>query len=329
MVSGRAPRRCHGSIRALSDPTVVDVHVHVFAKPDDPMRDGYDIWEYGQLPGVEVGERRGTVDDLLDVLVDEPCAHCVVLGMFVPEAELAAGVDPGPSEDTAHDALRREWLPDRLRAYNQWILETAQRSPHLTPLIAADPSVLGGMAGAAHVRQAADAGAKGIKIHPVVQGFFPDDPRMEQIYTLCEDLQLTVLSHSGTARTAPQFADPFAFAAVMEAHPRLHLLLAHLGGASWHQVRDFAAAFPSVSFDLCEIIAWTGAPGAPTADELGRLIHDIGADRVLFGTDFPWYDLDRTIDQLMGLPHLCDEERRGILGENAIRRMGLDLGQAP
>jgi predicted TIM-barrel fold metal-dependent hydrolase len=44
---------------------------------------------------------------------------------------------------------------------------------------------------------------------------------------------------------------------------------------------------------------------------------------VLFGTDFPWYELDATIDQLMDLPHLSDEERRGILGENAARRMEL------
>jgi predicted TIM-barrel fold metal-dependent hydrolase len=309
----------------LSDPTVVDVHVHVFADADDPMRDGYDIWEYGELPGVEAGEQRGTVDDLLAALVDEPCAHCVVLGMFVPEAELAA--EQTPDGTGAGEMELRRSLPDRLRAYNEWILETAGRSPHLTPLIAADPSVLGGKAGAGHLRQAAAQGAKGIKIHPVLQGFFPGDPRMDEIYTLCEELELTVLSHSGTTRTAPQLADPFAFSVVMEAHPRLHLLLAHLGGASWHQVREFAAAFPNVSFDLCEIIAWTGAPGAPTADELGRLIHDIGADRVLFGTDFPWYDLDRTVDQLMDLPHLSDEERRGILGENAIRRMGLQLGE--
>ena len=27
----------------------------------------------------------------------------------------------------------------------------------------------------------------------------------------------------------------------------------------------------------------------------------------------------------MSLPHLSDEERRGILGENAIRRMGLTV----
>jgi predicted TIM-barrel fold metal-dependent hydrolase len=300
----------------LSDPTVVDVHVHVFAEADDPMRDDYEIWEYGELSGVEVGERRGTVDDLLDALAAEPCAHCVVLGMFVPEAELAR---VGGGDEQA--------LPERLRAYNRWLLETARRSAHLTPLVAADPSVLGGRAGAEHLRQAAAAGAKGIKVHPVLQKFLPGDPRMDEIYAVCEELELTVLSHSGSSRTAPPWADPFAFSAVMEAHPRLHLLLAHLGGASWHQVRDFAAAFPTVSFDLCEIIAWTGAPGAPTADELGLLIRDIGSHRVLFGTDFPWYDLDRTVDQLMHLPHLSDEERRGILGENAIRRMGLTLGE--
>jgi uncharacterized protein len=314
----------------LSDPTVVDVHVHVFEDPNDPMRDGYDIWEYGELPGVTVGERRGTVDDLLDALVSEPCAHCVVLGMFVPQVEVAAARGSFSADDDpeVQEAALQRSLPDRLRSYNEWILETAGRSPHLTPLVAADPSVLGGKAGAEHLRWASEAGAKGIKIHPVVQEFMPGEPGMDDIYTLCEELDLTVLSHSGSARTAPQFADPFAFSAVLEAHPRLHLLLAHLGGASWHQVRDFAAAFPTVSFDLCEIIAWTGAPGAPTADELGLLIHDIGADRVLFGTDFPWYDLDRTVDQLMELPHLSDEERRGILGENAVRRMGLELGEA-
>ena len=316
------------NICGLSDPTVVDVHVHVFADANDPMRDGYDIWEYGELPGVEAGEQRGTVDDLLAALDEEPCAHCVVLGMFVPEAELAAarGLPASGDDPDARERELRRSLPDRLRAYNQWILQTARQSPHLTPLIAADPSVLGGIAGAEHLRQAAALGAKGIKIHPVLQGFFPGDHRMKETYDLCEELELTVLAHSGTARTAPQFADPFAFSAVMAEHPRLHLLLAHLGGASWHQVRDFAAAFPNVSFDLCEIIAWTGAPGAPTASELARLIQDIGADRVLFGTDFPWYDLGRTIDQLMDLPHLSDEERRGILGENAIRRMGLAVG---
>jgi uncharacterized protein len=295
----------------MSDPFVVDVHVHVFPGENDPMRHGYDIWEYGPFEGVTYGERQGTFDDLITSMAEHPCDHSVILGMFV-----------AAMEDVADEGE----LPDRMRKYNDWVVGTAARSPNLTPLIAADPAVMGGRAGADHLASAVEKGAKGIKVHPVVQRFFPDDPRMDPTYSLCEELGLTVLSHSGLTDGPDQFADPFAFATVMEQHPRLHLLLAHLGGASWSQVAEFAATFPSVSFDLCEIIAWTGSPGGPTADELGLLIRDIGPERVLFGTDFPWYELDRTIDQLMELPHLSDEQRRGILGENAVLRMGLVTG---
>jgi predicted TIM-barrel fold metal-dependent hydrolase len=208
-------------------------------------------------------------------------------------------------------------------AENEWLLRVAEDSPHLTPLIASDPAALGGHAGADHLRAAAARGAKGIKVHPILQGFHPSDPRLDPTYAVCEQEGLTVLSHSGTTKGPRQLSNPFAFSAVLDAHPTLHLVLAHLGGASWHEVAAFAAAYPSASFDLCEIIAWTGSPNAPSRDQLGRLIRDIGSDRVLFGTDFPWYELDATIDQLMDLPHLSDEERRGILGENAVRRLGL------
>jgi predicted TIM-barrel fold metal-dependent hydrolase len=295
----------------VSDPRVVDVHVHLFERADDPMRDDYEIWEYGDLDGVDFGTRRGTVEDLTASMSRAPVAHCVLVGMFAP----------GPGQAASDPA-------QLLRGYNDWVLATAAASPHLTPLVAADPAVLGGRAGADHLRDCADRGARGIKIHPLVQGFSPTDPRLDPIYETCVELGLTVLSHSGRARRPSPLADPFAFGPVMERFPDLHLLLAHLGGASWTQVAPFAAAYPTVSFDLCEIIAWTGAPNAPSADELGRLIRGIGAERVLFGTDFPWYELDRTVDQLMALPHLSDEERRGILGENAIRRMGLTVAGA-
>jgi hypothetical protein len=290
----------------MSDPRIVDVHVHLFERSDDPLRDGYDIWEYGTYDGVAFGTRRGTLGDLESALEPGPVGHCVVLGMFEPHPDASGEAD-------------------RLRAYNDWVLASTAGSVQLTPLVAADPTALGGMAGAEHLRDCAARGAKGIKIHPVLQGCAPNDPRLDPTYDVCVDLGLTVLAHSGATRGQGPASDPFAFAAVLEAHPGLHLVLAHLGGASWRQVAPFAAAYPAVSFDLCEIIAWTGAPGAPSADELGRLIRQVGAERVLLGTDFPWYELDRTVDQVMSLPHLSDEERLGILGENAIRRMGLEV----
>jgi hypothetical protein len=84
-----------------------------------------------------------------------------------------------------------------------------------------------------------------------------------------------------------------------------------------------AADFPQLAFDLSEIIEWTGAPHAPSAAGLAALIREIGADRVMLGSDFPWYDPLRTADRVAGLPGLSAAERVAILGGNAMRIFGL------
>jgi predicted TIM-barrel fold metal-dependent hydrolase len=91
---------------------------------------------------------------------------------------------------------------------------------------------------------------------------------------------------------------------------------------------ELARAFPRLGFDCCEIIEWTGAPNAPTVEDLARLIQDIGPHRVMLGTDFPWYDLDRTVERVMALPLLAREEKEAILGANAARLLRLDTSGA-
>jgi hypothetical protein len=148
---------------------------------------------------------------------------------------------------------------------------------------------------------------------------------MLPIYRTCEELGLAVLSHSGSAKQGARFGEPASFAGVLQAFPNLTLVLAHLGGANWEQTAKLAHTFRHVTFDLCEIIEWTGAPNAPSRDELARLIREVGPDRVMLGSDFPWYDLGRTADLVMSLPLLATEEREAILGENAARILRLPV----
>jgi predicted TIM-barrel fold metal-dependent hydrolase len=148
---------------------------------------------------------------------------------------------------------------------------------------------------------------------------------MHPIYEACIDLGIPVLSHSGSDRDGAGFAEPTAFAAVLRRFPDLNLVLAHLGGGAWRQTAAFAEAFPRVSFDLCEIIAWTGAPNAPSTKELAKLILDVGPQRVMLGTDFPWYDLADTANRVMDLPLLSDKQKTEILGANAARILGLPV----
>ncbi len=305
---------------------LVDVHVHVLPSADDPMRDGYEIWEYGAKDGVVFSDARGTVDEIDGAVADANFTHVVAVNLFAADVVKEQAVAALPDHERARATAEvEESMPDRLRGFNRWICDVARARPWMTPFVAADPHVLGGESGAAHLREMASHGARGIKIHPAVQRFRPDDPGMAAIYRECRDLGLAVLSHSGSSRGAFVWAEPAAFAPVLREHPGLTVVLAHLGGGRWQQTAELAAAYPQVAFDLCEVIEWTGAPDAPTVQQLAALIREVGPDRVVMGSDWPWYDLAHTVERVRDLPGLSDDERDGILGGNAARILGLPL----
>ena len=96
-----------------------------------------------------------------------------------------------------------------------------------------------------------------------------------------------------------------------------------MGGGTWKQLREISERFSNAFFDISEIIEWTGAPRAPTDLELANLILDVGPERVMMGSDFPWYDIDHTIDRVMKLPVLSKNHKVEILGTNAARILGI------
>jgi predicted TIM-barrel fold metal-dependent hydrolase len=217
-------------------------------------------------------------------------------------------------------------MGERLVRSNREFCAALSGHPELIPIVAADPWALDAVAGAAHLRElVASGGARGIKLHPVLQRFPASDRRMYPIYETCRDLRLPIIAHAGPSRTGPQYAEPKAFAELLRDFPGLPIVLAHLGGGAWDQALEIARAHPNAYFDCCEILAWTGATNAPGDEQLGRLIHDIGPHRVLMGTDFPWYGLGDTVEHVARLPHLSAGERTAVLGGNAAELFGVRL----
>ena len=163
-------------------------------------------------------------------------------------------------------------------------------------------------------------GARGLKLHTIALRAFPGEAALAPTFATCEARALPVVAHCGPDRHGAGWALPGAFAPVLERHPGLPLVLAHLGGAAWREVAELALAFPSARFDLSEIVSWSGhAPGAPNPAELSVLIREIGAERVLLGSDFPWYEPGDVVAAVEALPGLGPEERAAILGGNAPR----------
>jgi predicted TIM-barrel fold metal-dependent hydrolase len=300
---------------------LVDVHVHLYPSPAQgrEAKDRYVIWEYGEDPGVTFSCSPGDVAALASVYGDAGFDRAVVVHLFdtALAREQAASAGLGAAE-AAHAAA------EAMRASNRWIARTIGDSPIAEVLISVDPTAIAPQAVTAHLAELATAGVLGVKLHPVSHAFTPNDPRLHPMYELCADSGLTVLSHSGPgAPGALGSARPSDFAPVLAKWPDLRLVLAHLGGASWRETAALAADFPQVVFDLSEIIEWTGARHAPSRAELSSLIRQIGADRVMLGSDFPWYDPLRTADRVAGLPGLSDSERAAILGGTATRFFGL------
>lgn len=311
---------------------LVDAHMHVFptAAIGDRWKTEYEIWEYGPKD-VEFTSYSGTMADADQAIAAAGYRHAVIANVFMANLVRGHAIQELPTGLTNADracqvAAIDASLPERLRAANDWIFEVAGGRPDVSVVLAYDPSVLPGEAGAKHVATLArERGAKGIKIHPALQTFDPDDERMHPVYQTCVELRLTVLSHSGPSRGGPQYAEPDAFAPVLRRFPDLRLVLAHLGGGAWRQATGAAAAFRQVWFDLSEVISWMGAPNAPSGEDMARMIRAIGPERVLLGTDFPWYDLGETADRVEALPLLGRQEKDTILGANAAGAYRLDL----
>jgi len=153
----------------------------------------------------------------------------------------------------------------------------------------------------------------GIKIHPDIQGFAIDDARMMRVYERCEEEGLVVLMHTGDHRY--DFSNPNRLLPVLKAFPRLTVIGAHFGGWSvWDDASRELCDFPNLYVDCSSTF-----PFANQDLLLGEtLIHRYGAERVMFGSDFPMWSPKSELETFMKL-RLTEEERRMILSENAKR----------
>ena len=307
------------------DSPIIDIHIHLYRTSEQGHRgkEEYEIWEYGEKD-VALSRFGGSPEEALTAIEEAGAERAVVVNLCSRSSLMEEGKLELPedlTENQREKAVREiaSTLDDRLKASNEWVCDLARRHSELTPFVGVDPGILSPEEMEAHVREMARGhGAKGVKVHPVSQGFYMHDPRMSGVWRACVELDLPVMAHVGPAKSGDQYSTPDAFAPVMGAFPEMRLVMAHMGGGSWRQLPEFAEAHPSAYYDVCEIIEWTGASRAPTDLDLAKLILKVGVERVMMGSDFPWYSIRHTVERVNALPLLTGEQKARILGGNAI-----------
>lgn len=167
----------------------------------------------------------------------------------------------------------------------------------------------------AQLRQHAAAGFKIIKLHPTVQRFYPDSTAMMEIYAVAEELGVTVFFHGGRAGIEPEAAQRYAmprhYEAALQDFPKVNFILGHAGA------RDFSAM---LALARRHDNAWLGIHGQSLSN-LDEMIQATGGERLLFGTDWPFYHIASSLAKVLIVTD--DPKRQGIrtaiLQANAAR----------
>jgi uncharacterized protein len=170
-------------------------------------------------------------------------------------------------------------------------------------------------------------GLKGVKLHPSLQAFAPDDERHWPLYEKCQEIGLVLLFHTGTSGIGAgqpggqgirlDYARPIRLDAVAASFPDLQIIAAHFG-YPWH-LELLAMALHKTNIYI-DISGWAPRyiPIEVMRDMKGRL-----QDQFLFGSDYPFIQPKRCLEELSGLD-LPPEVLKKVLLENGKRLLLLE-----
>ena len=167
----------------------------------------------------------------------------------------------------------------------------------------------------AEVEEIIALGLKGVKLHPDIQRFPIDADRARRIYEVCEG-RLPILMHTGDSRF--DFSNPGRMKPILDRYKNLTVIGAHFGGWSvWDEAERMLTGYENFYVDSSSSFY------AMSPQKAGELIRAFGTDRVLFGTDYPMWDIEADLERFMRID-LTDTARRAILSENAARLFGIE-----
>ncbi|MCE2464202.1 MAG: amidohydrolase [Dehalococcoidia bacterium] len=175
--------------------------------------------------------------------------------------------------------------------------------------------------------QGRGTGAKGLKLHPVHQAFFPNDTHFYPLYEKASELGVPVLFHSGFAGAGAgtpggsglklKYSAPIpCIDDVAADFPELTVIMAH---PAWPWTDEQIAVTLHKANVFLDLSGWLPRF---IPENLAREVNTRLQDKVLFGSDYPYIQPDRWLQGMDALS-MRDEVLPKFLLENARKVLKL------
>lgn len=162
-------------------------------------------------------------------------------------------------------------------------------------------------------------GARGIKLYPSYNHFYPNERRMYPLYALAQNEKLPVLVHTGSSvfkGSKIKYADPLHLDDVAADFPDLVILMAHAGRGIWYERAFFLSRLhPRLFLEI------SGLPPKNLLHYFPDMENNI--DKFVYGSDWPAVkSISTNIEAIKKLP-LSEESKKKILYDNAAKILRL------
>jgi predicted TIM-barrel fold metal-dependent hydrolase len=279
---------------------IIDFHTHVF--PPDVKKNRQKYIER---------------DPCLAILYSDPKAR------IATAEELIASMDEAGVDISV--ILNIGWTTHEMcRETNDYIIDAVSRYPRrLVGFGAVQPN--SPRAAVAEIERCAKAGMRGMgEMRPDIQLFdLGDEMVMAPLAKVLKEYNLTLLLHAseplghdypGKGLMFPDILYPF-----ITSFPDLTVVCAHWGGGL-----PFYALMPEVKKAMANVYFDSAAsPFLYTPQVYRQVIQLVGADRVLFGSDYPLLAPGRLLKEIETLD-LAGETKALVLAGNALRLLGIE-----
>jgi predicted TIM-barrel fold metal-dependent hydrolase len=254
-----------------------------------------EFWEQGQSASCPIYDMHGHMGHMAAIYFPRPDAPDMVRTMdecgvrMLVFSHHTALFNPELGNSLAIEAVRQ--FPDRLRAY-------CAVNPNYPEQLGAVLPTLDDLIPDVYL---------GLKFLPDYHGIALTDDRYRPAWEYANERELLVLTHTwgGSPLDGPDVVREVA-----ARYPRVKLLLGHSCHGKWDAAVDLARSFENLYLELTAVFDDRGI--------LEKFVNEVGSERMLFGTDLPWFDPHQAVGALLSAD-ISDEDRHNICHRNAER----------